>query len=453
MKKRMAQCILPVTALVLFGTAFAAAEEDPAAEGGYVIVEASQENLSGEYGEAYEAAGYQATFTYVADEDEDIASIEIYGDFQWFTEEDAEALLASDFADRFHARSAYEYTADSFSAGFGNPGGAGDYPEGVRFDGYVYYTMTETSGGVYQVTMPMPAGLYRYQYSITDSQGNITLSADPCVEWNYTIEEDSDTPATWSLFYAGSADEVSESESYAYPIEDDSLKGSVETAEVTTIIGTEQAIQVYLPYDYDENDPEPYRTLYVSHGGSENERTWMTIGALPNIMDHLVAEGAVDHTIAVTMDNNVALNVFDTDILADNFQDYLIPYIEENYNVSADSADRAFCGTSWGGITALYIMAEHPELMQAYGVFSVGFEYDLTTMLADSTDVLKDREIFLTVGNLESYAGPTVQSKYENLLELGLEDSVTYEKYDGAHDWRNWHAAIRYFIYSLGWNE
>ena len=443
---------LPLTLSMIFSTVSPVLAAEPSEEpaGGCVIEEVTEENLTGEYSAAYEAAGYQATFTYVAGEDEDIAKIEVLGDFQWVTDELAEEFIASDYSSQIRILSAYEYVDGAFHTGYSNPGGAGEYPEGICYDGgFLNYTMTEVADDVYQITMPMPAGFYRYEYRITDSKGESVLVDDPCNDFGYTIEENNPTPADWSLILVGTADEVSETEAYAYPIEDTSKQGTVEKAVIKTYLGTDQGIAVYLPYDYDENDTEPYKTLYVAHGSTENEDTWMVAGALPNMMDRLIAEGRIDHTIVVTMDNCVPLNNYADDVPR-NFVECLIPYIEENYNVSTDPENRAICGSSRGGQMVYDMMSDYPDLMKYYGAFSFRREVDMEALFpAETVEALKDSYICLGRGNVEP-ATPAMLTKYNDLIELGLENVVLYDSI-GAHDWRNWRSIYEQYVDYLGW--
>lgn len=429
-----------------------AAESQEETTGGCVIEEATAENLEGEYGAAYEAAGYQATFTYVADQEDDIAKIEVFGDFQWVTDELAKEFVGSDYSEAIRILSAYEYVEGAFHTGYSNPGGAGEYPEGICYDGgFINYTMTEVADDIYQITMPMPAGFYRYEYRITDSKGETTLIDDPCNDFGYTIEENNPTPADWSLILVGTADEVSETEAYAYPIEDETKQGTVEKAVIKTYLNTDQDIAVYLPYDYDENDPIPYKTLYVAHGSTENEDTWMIAGALSNMMDRLMEEGRIDHTIVVTMDNCVPLNNYEDDV-PKIFAECLIPYIEANYNVSKDSQDRAICGSSRGGQMVYQMMSEYPDLMKYYGAFSFRREMDMEALFpAETVEALKDSYICLGRGNVEP-ATPAMLIKYNDLIELGLENVVLYDSI-GAHDWGNWRSLYQQYVDYIGWTE
>ena len=58
----------------------------------------------------------------------------------------------------------------------------------------------------------------------------------------------------------------------------------------------------------------------------------MTIGAVPNIMDNLIADSLTKEAIVVTMDNTY-FN-WDYDRIINNLFNNILPYIETHYNVS-----------------------------------------------------------------------------------------------------------------------
>ena len=97
----------------------------------------------------------------------------------------------------------------------------------------------------------------------------------------------------------------------------------------------------------------------------------MTIGAVPNIMDNLIADSLTKEAIVVTMDNTY-FN-WDYDRIINNLFNNILPYIETHYNVSKEVNDRAFCGLSMGSMTTttytrpilinLDILAAFQELM------------------------------------------------------------------------------------------
>ena len=71
----------------------------------------------------------------------------------------------------------------------------------------------------------------------------------------------------------------------------------------------------------------------------------MTIGAVPNIMDNLIADSLTKEAIVVTMDNTY-FN-WDYDRIINNLFHNILPYIETHYNVSKEVHARHFVDYQW----------------------------------------------------------------------------------------------------------
>ena len=121
--------------------------------------------------------------------------------------------------------------------------------------------------------------------------------------------------------------------SYMAPRED-GQSGEVSYVNYTDYQDTQRPLGVYLPYGYDADREEPYKVLYLSHGGGGNETDWFAGGSVDYIFDNLIAEGTVEPTILITMDNGSY--EWDFDVIIDNLTNNIIPYVEENYNVSTE---------------------------------------------------------------------------------------------------------------------
>lgn len=137
------------------------------------------------------------------------------------------------------------------------------------------------------------------------------------------------------------------------------VKGTIESKEYpSTTVGTNRKITVYLPPKFDKS--KKYPVLYLLHGIGGDEKEWMQ--GVPNIiMDNLYADGKAANMIIVmpngramkndSAEGNVygaegqqAFANFEKDLIID-----LIPYIEANYPVYKDQANRAIAGLSMGG--------------------------------------------------------------------------------------------------------
>lgn len=66
---------------------------------------------------------------------------------------------------------------------------------------------------------------------------------------------------------------------------------------------TSRRLTVYTPPGYEESKIR-YPVLYLLHGSGGDEEAWSTLGAVPRIMDNLIAEGKAEPMIVVMPNGN-----------------------------------------------------------------------------------------------------------------------------------------------------
>ena len=234
-------------------------------------------------------------------------------------------------------------------------------------------TLNEETGN-YELDIPMISGAHYYYYQISfDNRRSVTIddpfNLSPCRE--NEANSNSDTgDITHSIVY-GKWDPVKQSESpnldYLTPYEGDN-KGTLEYVEYEGLLADDQDLGIYLPANYDPDRAEPYRVIYLSHGAGGNETYWFSQPQATNAMDHLIAENPDQEAIVVGMDNT--LFGWNYGRIADNVINYIIPYMEANYNVSTNPNDRAFAGFSMGAMTTTYMAFHHADSFGYFGIFS-----------------------------------------------------------------------------------
>lgn len=260
--------------------------------------------------------------------------------------------------------------------------------------GYEWVFNMETTGnGYFTKDIPMISGAHYYYYTITyanDAGRTRSVSWDdpanpsPCRD--NEANSNSDTgDITHSIVY-GKWDSVKQSESpnldYMTPY--DGARGTVEYVEYKGTLANDQDLGVYLPPNYDPDRAEPYKVIYLSHGAGGNETYWFSQPMAGNVMDHVIAENPSQEAIIVCLDN--ALYNWNYYQIGQNVVNYVIPFIEANYNVSTNPEDRAFAGFSMGSMTTTYMAFHHADQFGYFGIFSgcnignatfkEGFEYD-----------------------------------------------------------------------------
>ena len=236
---------------------------------------------------------------------------------------------------------------------------------------------------------------------------------------------------------------------------EDGQVGELTYVNYTDCNGEAAPLGVYLPYGYDADREEPYKVLYLSHGGGGNETDWFAGGSVDYIFDNMIADGTVEPTVLITM-NNTAYS-WDFDVIIDNLTNNIIPYVEENYNVASDTSGKAFAGLSMGGMTTSNVLYNCADQFGYFGVMSgADVGKDFSTL-----DIEKMKEPFIMLG-----AG-VYDFGLEREIPEGEEDTFTLkgfaEKLDaneiayewdevyGSHDWNTWPQLIKIFAEDYLW--
>lgn len=150
----------------------------------------------------------------------------------------------------------------------------------------------------------------------------------------------------------------------------------------------QRRLSVYMPAEYAKNVQKRYPVLYLLHGTGGDEMAWLDMGRLAQIMDNMIAFGKAKPMIVV-MPNGIA----DLDAAPGQspymhgkashmnmsswmgrteaaFPKEVTPYIEKNFRTLADKEHRAIAGLSMGGMHAMAISANNPDLFNYVGLFS-----------------------------------------------------------------------------------
>lgn len=425
-------------AAALIGTGMMSMAEELANETPGVTVEADENS----------ATGYKVFFTYYNDQ---ATNVSLRGSFSFYTENDENIkgygeALGED---------------DSFGNHMVNPA---DWSKDknlhhIQDEGFITPMEKDEETGAWTYSMELTGGYYLYKYDVSYDDGkNYESITDP---ENLPYCNSLGASQTRSQFYVPyDAEKQPEYDdwTFASPAEQEEDRGMIVRKTYVNADGTARPLEVYLPAHYDENREEPYKVLYLSHGGGGDEGDWFYQGHAGNIMDRLAAEGECEEFIMAAVDN-AAIN-WELPVMVDELHNYLVPFMEEEFNVSKEAQDRAYAGLSMGGGRTSHLLFNDPTYFGYYGIFSVGGT-DFFAPRDDYSD-LKVPTIYLGVGfgdwayrEISMYGDDNISSL--GIAQLFDEQGITYNGGNGyyiakgAHDWYTWTEMMHDFLVTTLW--
>jgi len=226
-------------------------------------------------------------------------------------------------------------------------------------------------------------------------------------------------------------------------------------------------VYIYTPPGYEKETAKKYPVLYLQHGMGENETGWGSQGYAGLIMDNLIAEGKAKPFIIVMENSSVNLGGmrrpsappaqpqnapgnaprpgggmnFAAEFEKVLFND-LIPYIEANYRVIANTENRAMAGLSMGGMQTRSIVISNPDKFAYVGLFSSG-----TFVPSEITDINAFKKngtlVFMSFGGKEGGAS-RIPAAAEEWNKTGIR-GVSYVSPETGHEWHSWRRSLYEF--------
>lgn len=233
----------------------------------------------------------------------------------------------------------------------------------------------------------------------------------------------------------------------------------------------ERRITIYTPPGYENND-EQYPVLYLLHGMGGDEEAWIALGRTAQILDNLIAQGKAKPMIVVMPNGNVAQQaapgesskgLYKPSMQLPNTMDGkyeetfvdVIKFIESNYRVKANKANRAVAGLSMGGYHSLHISRYYPNTFDYIGLFSAAILPDKKVQ----SKVYENFDETLKAQRDNGYALYWIgMGKTDFLFKAGVDyrktlDGIgmpyTYVETEGGHTWTNWRVYLTQFAQLL----
>lgn len=309
--------------------------------------------------------------------------------------------------------------------------------------------MTKGDEGVWKVVQETNPGYYRYKFDVD----GVTMS-DPR---NPTTSESNDT--SWSLVEVPGAEWMDTQ---------DVPHGAV--AEVTyqsSSLKRFRRMHVYTPPGYQKGEGT-YPVFYLLHGAGDCDDSWTTVGRAGAILDNLIDAGKAKPMVVVMTAGHAGPFRFGgqrpvIDEFSQDFVEDVMPYIEGNYRVKTDRANRAIAGLSMGGDQTLNVGIPNLEKFAFIGVFSSGifgiipwpnrpapegpsFEEKHKAVLDDSG--LKEglKLLWFATGK-DDFLVETSRATVEMFKKHDFD--IVYEEGSGGHTWIVWREYLNAFAPKL----
>ena len=202
---------------------------------------------------------------------------------------------------------------------------------------------------------------------------------------------------------------------------------------------TTRTLGVYVPPGYDPNREQPYKTIYMQHGSGQDQSDWMNIGSVPVIMDNLLQDGLTEPAVVVTTNSNYMGGA-----PYNNLTNIIVPFVENNYNVSTNRMDRAFAGLSMGASMTIGIINNNPLRFGYYGVYSFGAAINRNTVN------LKQAYIHIGCGVWDNLNLCPSQTALNNLNGFA---NYKNTRLAGGHDFNAWPQLFAIFARDYVWQR
>jgi len=244
--------------------------------------------------------------------------------------------------------------------------------------------------------------------------------------------------------YYSTADQQGKLENFTYNTKDYIGNGNTIQSSAT----------VYLPYGYDQNDPDTqYNILYLQHGAYGNERTWMYEygDSFKNMIDNMIEDKLIPPLIIVMPylpSGNEWYHDTTPIFYSEELKNDLMPAVESHYHTYAENTSdagfeasrshRAFGGFSAGGTTTWRVFLEGMDRFEYFMPMSGGLtlggdgstDVEDATLIADTAVASgyskQEYYVFSATGTRDvAYQGLTAQMEYMKTLTNAFDYTQT----------------------------
>jgi enterochelin esterase family protein len=297
--------------------------------------------------------------------------------------------------------------------------------------------LTKNECGVWSATTPpLEPGIYSYRFSVDGA----TL-ADP---GNPDRKGSSESLLT-----------IPGAPAMAWEVQDAPRGAVTRVTYQSTLLGSERPYVIYTPPGYEEGSA-PLPVLYLLHGYTDNEDSWLDTGKAGIIADNLLAEGLIDPMIIVMPygqrspgeEPYQAVGPGFRELFATELLTEIIPAVEADYRVIPDARHRAIAGLSMGGMEAALIGLNHPEVFSTVAMWSAAVVDDPASILTRLAGLPEEAKASFQYVQLAVGTEDDLMDR-SNMLGAYLTSQgvrVDYRATRGTHSWLLWRTCLVNFL-------
>ena len=315
-------------------------------------------------------------------------------------------------------------------------------------------SLSKDEKGIWSYTTPEPLASELYSYSLVIDGVSVT---DP--NNSYMIR---DVASVTSVFIIGGG------RADLYKVNDVPHGTVARRWYNSPSLNMDRRVTIYTPPGY-EQDKENYPVFYLLHGAGGDEEAWIALGRASQIMDNLIAQGKAKPMIMVMTNGNAGQQaapgesirgMYKPSFMGDTRMDGdfekafpdVIKFVESNYRVKADKANRAIAGLSMGGFHAMHISKQYPELFDYVGLFSAAImpHEGVTSEIYQNLDEKlntqfskKPKLYWIAIGNTDFLYD--ANTNFRKKLDENNYSYIYYETGEG-HIWKNWRMYLSEFV-------
>ncbi len=230
---------------------------------------------------------------------------------------------------------------------------------------------------------------------------------------------------------------------YIFPDEilarEDVPKGVIDSFSFSSsVLNNSRTIRVYVPANYNSDASYP---MMLFHDGSE----FISLANAQNVFDNLIHDHRINPTIGVFVPPVDRSNEYaweDTDKFEDFIVTELMPFLEDNYAISSDAAERGMIGPSYAALITAQIVYNNPEVFGNAALLSTAFWANNQSVYNQIVDGPKvELKWYIDWGTYEG-SGVTNYSPPFTAMLAEKEYSFKSNIWHDGHSWGNWRAHI-----------